>query len=263
MVRPLVAGLVFGLCGVTALSGCSAGGSDAAGDDSASEDALTKSGALVCNDLGTNVPTLIQFQGDQATMTRRGDSSGQTGPKIADPAPGFSGYQIDTDTTIWVSADKTKVEMHETNVGPSWDGDCRKATSKDLTTDACALLLHDMGVGSKRPKVEKLSDTAYKITASTAKGGDFVWNVKTAGSGFFCNVQGLKPLSCAAIVNDKVGDKARDDGSSAGSPWVYKGSDSTHWTGGIHDPESGEFAYDITTSSSDDGCKITSITAQK
>jgi hypothetical protein len=243
------------LFGIALVAGCAASTEE---DAPATADALQQAArGVMCDGLGTNDPTLFQLAGSKLTMTRRGGTS-EVATKVADPAPGFTGYRTG-DQTIWLSSDQTKAELHEDNVGPHWEGTCHPATSAELSADACAILLRDMGYGSTPAHVEKVSSTDYQLVSSAAA-GDFVWTAESSGTGFFCRVdlKSIEAVSCPAVVYDAIGDKARDDGSSAGSPYVKRGSGNT-WTGGIHDPESGEFAYSVTTDSVADHCKVLSI----
>jgi hypothetical protein len=116
-----------------------------------------------------------------------------------------------------------------------------------------------MGYGSRPARVEKVSNTEYRIVSSAAA-GEFVWTAATSGTGFTCrvDVSAIEAVSCPAVVADAIGNKARDDGSSAGSPYV-KHESGTSWSGGIHDPESGEFAYSVKTDSVADHCRVLSI----
>jgi hypothetical protein len=227
-------------------------------DDASTGEALQQSArGTICEALGTNEPTLLEISGNQLTMTRRGGQP-EVGTKAASPAPGFDGYRFNNET-LWVSVDRSKVELHEDNVGPHWESNCHPATAAELSADACAILLRDMGYGKRAAQVEKLSGGEYRVTSSAAA-GKFVWSADSSGTGFRCRVDlaTLQPVSCPAVVYDAIGDKARDDGSSAGSPYVNKKSD-TSWTGGIHDPESGEFSYAVKTDSAADHCKVVSI----
>jgi hypothetical protein len=237
------------------VAGCAAASSD---DEPAAAEALQQaSRGVICDRLGTNDPTLLESNGSKMTMTRRGGKP-EVGTKTADPAPGFTGYRFGN-RTLWLSTDQTKSELHEDNVGPHWEGTCHPATSAELSADACAIFLRNEGYGSRPAHVEKVTSTQYRITSSAAA-GDFVWTAETHGTGFDCQVDfpSLQALSCPAVVADAIGSRARDDGSSAGSPYV-KHESGTSWSGGIHDPESGEFAYTVKTSSTADHCKVVSI----
>ena len=64
------------------------------------------------------------------------------------------------------------------------------------------------------------------------------------------------PVSCGAIVADAIGQKAFKDGSSSGQPRTDENySAAKGWVGGVHDAESGEFAYAIKT----DGTLLTAL----
>jgi hypothetical protein len=241
-------------------------------DESAAggEGALTEGDTLVCDGLGTNAQALIQVKGDKATVTVQG-SSVQTGSKQADPKTGFTAYAnwvpangFMKDAALWLSNDNATAELHEANVGPFYNSHCHKGTSGELGADACLPLIRVLAFidSTKAPAIKKLSETSYAATYPDARVGDFVWHVAVHKSGLLCTLGKETPASCAAAVADAIGRKARDDGSSAGEPYVNKlGSDT--WNGGIHDPESGEFAYDVETSSDSSNCTVKSITAKK
>jgi hypothetical protein len=234
-----------------------AGCATEAADEASTGEALLSARGTMCDALGTNEPTLLDIRGNRLTMTRRGGEP-QVGTKVASPAPGFDGYRFDNET-LWLSVDRSKVELHEDNVNPHWESSCHPATAAELSADACALLLEDMGYGRRAAQVEKASGGEYRIV-STAAPGKFVWTAQSSGTGFHCHVDlsTLEAVSCPAIVDDAINARARDDGSSAGSPYVVKKSD-TSWSGGIHDPESGEFSYVLKTDSAADHCKVLSI----
>jgi hypothetical protein len=245
------------------------GGTDPAGP--ASEDDLTQGDPMICTGLGTNDLTIVQVNGKKVTITVQGGST-QTGTLGTGADPGFSsfaswtpakGFMSDT-SSLWLSADGTKVQMHDTQYSPVWQGSCHKASPAELSADPCEPLIRDIGFisATHSANVTKVSDTSYKATYPDAHAGDFVWSVKTTRSGILCKLGAMTPVTCSAIVADAIAKKARDDGSSSGEPYVNKKA-AGEYNGGIHDEESGEFAYDVVTSSSADGCKVTSITARK
>ncbi len=152
-----------------------------------------------------------------------------------------------------------KVQMFTENVGPHWEGTCHAASQAELAADHCLSLLDGFaGIDTKKkPSIEK-TPQGYRIRVASPKTGDFVWMAQTSTDGLLCKITDIPAVSCAAVVADAIGAQARADGSSAGEPYVNKTGTNT-WSGGIHDPESGEFAYHVTTKGSADHCQVVSI----
>ena len=254
-----------------AAGACSSSSSDADPNAPANEDDITKAGWMNCGNMGWAGDVYTRLQGNKITVTIQGVGT-STGTQIADPAPGFSAFASWTpddagmkDFTLWVSKDGKAVQAHQENVGPYYDGTCRAATSKELTADTCIAQVRNVGDidTRKNPVVAKVSDTLYTATYASSQAGDFVWQAAVKREGFLCRLGKITAVSCSAIVADAIRKKALDDGSSAGEPYVNKLGDGFTWNGGIHDPESGDFAYDLQTDSFKDGCKVTSIKEHK
>jgi hypothetical protein len=159
------------------------------------------------------------------------------------------------------SSGSGKVDWYVANVNPYWEGTC---TKKSPTGDECRPLVEQIYPVDSNANADytKTSSGHYTVTIPDSSVGDFVYAVHMTISGILCTQDTVTPTSCSAIVADKIGSRAYGDGSSSGSPYVSKRTKTTSgysWEGGVHDAESGEFAYTVTTDSDSDGCSVNTI----
>jgi hypothetical protein len=150
----------------------------------------------------------------------------------------------------WVSSGVTR-----------WTSQC---TKKNPTGDQCLPLVDTVYPvdSTATASYTKVSTGVYTVTIPDATVGNFVYSIVMNVNGLLCTDNDLKPTSCSAVVADAASDRAYGDGASSGAPYVStrtKTSSGYSWTAGIHDPESGEFPYTVTTDSAADGCHVVSI----
>jgi hypothetical protein len=146
---------------------------------------------------------------------------------------------------------------------PRWEGAC---TRKQPSGDQCLPLVHQIyPVDSMATAVyATVGDGQYTVTVPDTSVGDFVYSIAMNVSGLLCTQGDVTPTSCSGVVADAAGNQAYSDGASSGAPYVSARTASGSgysWTAGIHDAESGEFAYTVTTDSDRDGCHVVSIQA--
>ena len=88
-----------------------------------------------------------------------------------------------------------------------------------------------------------------------------MYDIAAKTTGELCVLGDITNKSCSANIADKIASQARSDGSSSGAPYVSTrkaNDDGTYtWTGGVHDAESGEFAYTLTSDSDNADCSVT------
>ena len=254
------------------LAACSGAGSDP-GDQAGGAEAVTAGGnaTFAVTGLGTNDTTFLTLKGNTLTFVNESGKGQQTGTLLPTSPAGFqafgnfspdgfisAGEQVHLSTDLVAKGSGKVVLVLESE--NTFEGSGHTATQAELTRDHCLPQLRNLGpVESTHPgKITKLSSTQYKwVLASPA--GDFVYDVNVKASGLQCTFVSMPPVSCSAVVADAIAKAARDDGSSSGEPFVNKLGDGSY-NGGIHDEESGEFRFDVTTSSSADHCKVTKIT---
>jgi hypothetical protein len=237
------------------------------------DDTLDATGGKVflCTGFGSNDTTFLNVTSTGITATVEGNaiyrgtsaSGGDASTSVFGnfvPAKGFfDNESMHIPKSLFTTGASTKVQLDNPTVNPQWDGTCRKATNEELAADHCLPLLQYWAPIDTNKKASFVkSGSGYKATMADAQAGDLVYQIDTKVDGLLCTLGDETPVSCSAVVADKIGTKARADGSSAGAPYLKKIS-STHYTGGIHDPESGEFAYDITTDGSSDNCRVTKV----
>jgi hypothetical protein len=259
----------FGSIAVTALTLACGGAETSSAPADESQD-VTQTKVFMCQGLGRNEAMILQLTSKGVTLTEEGvaiqrgtaaASSDADKLVFGDFSAGGTvgaGDQVVVPKSL-ATTGKGTVELHMANVNPIFQADCHKATTAELQADHCEPLVEEMGFvdSNRKPEIVKDGD-AYTVTIKDSKAGDYVYTVPSKVDGLLCTVSASKAVSCSAVVADKIFSRARDDGSSSGLPFVNKVSD-TEYTGGIHDVESGEFAYDVKTSGSDDGCKVTSV----
>jgi hypothetical protein len=264
--------LLIATLSMAVLTAC--GGSDSSSaDESGGAEAVTAGGggSFTVSGLGTNDTSFLTLKGNSLTFVNESGKGVQTGTPLPSSPAGFqafgnfspdgflsAGEQIQVSTDL-ISKGSGKVVLVLAQ-SSTFDGTGHTSTQAELTRDHCLPQLRNLGpVDSTHPgKITKVSDTKYKwVLASPA--GDFVYDVDVKASGLQCTFVSMPPVSCSAVVADAIATKARDDGSSSGEPFVNKLADGSY-NGGIHDDESGEFRYAVTTNSSADHCKVTKIT---
>jgi len=262
----------FSLVVPFALHGCAT--SDDSGDDDFDSGKADGSGLYFsCQNLGTANTVWLDIKKKSVTVTIE-DSGFNKGKltKTDDTSKTYSDWNSKTffgagDTLVipdsLVTDGSGKVDWYVANVNPYWEGTC---TQMDPTGDQCLPLVELISPidSSATPKYAQTSTGHYTVTVADSKVGDFFYDVTMNVDGLLCTQGDITPKSCSAIVADKIGSQAFKDGSSSGQPHVSKrtASDSGYtWTGGVSDPESGEFDYTVTTDSDDDGCKVTGITS--
>jgi hypothetical protein len=228
---------------------------------------------FACDGLGTNNTVWLEIRKRSVVLTIE-DVGVNTGHKTTSDAT--SKTYGDWDSNVYFGTGDTlvipdslitdgsgKVQWFQANVNPYWEGSCKQ---KDPTGDQCAPLVQQIYPidSSATASYDQVGTGHYTATIPNSRMGDFVYDITMNVDGILCTQGSVAPVSCSAIVADAIETKALADGSSSGSPYVDKRSATTggySWGGGVHDPESGEFAYTVTTDSKDDGCKVTSITA--
>jgi hypothetical protein len=273
--------LVTCLVGIGVGLGACSGSSEVGGGPSGEQD-ITRATTFLCTGLGNNDNVYLQVTATLATATPEWDQpfKGSVVPNPSTqylkaapdailfgswtPAGGFFNQEILEVPKSMLTATEGTIKMWSTQSYNYWPGNCHKATAAELSGDHCLAQSEMKYFGpidsQKKASIAKQAG-GYRATITDAKNGDFVWDIKTTTAGLTCKIGDITPVSCSAVVADKIGEKSREDGSSAGAPYLHKVSN-TEYTGGIHDPESGEFAYTITTDGSADHCKVTSITAK-
>ncbi len=267
--------LVFALSLIVplALHGCTS--SDSGDDDF--DDGKADGTALYfsCQNLGTSNTVWLDIKKTSVTATIEGSgfNKGKL-TKTDDTSKTYSSWNKKVffgagDTLVipdsLIEDGSGKVDWYIANVNPYWEGTC---TQEDPTGDQCLPLVQQISPidSSAAPVYAKTSSEHYTVTVPSSKVGDFLYDVDMNVDGLLCTQGDVTPKSCSAIVADKIGSQAFADGSSSGQPYVSKrtasGSGYT-WTGGVHDEESGDFAYTVATDSDEDGCKVTSISANQ
>lgn len=223
-----------------------------------------------CSDLGTANTAWVDVKAKSITVTFEG-SGVATGKLVESDSTSktfgtFTGVMVGAyDTFVvpnsLVKDGSGKIDWYMSNVNPYWVGTCKQ---NDPTGDQCMPLVQLISPidSSANPVYKKLSIDKYTVTVADSKVGDFFYDVAMKTSGILCTQGDITPVSCSALVADKIGSQAFKDGSSAGQPYVSKRTataDGYSWEGGVHDPESGDFAYTVTTDSDSDGCSVTGI----
>jgi hypothetical protein len=160
-----------------------------------------------------------------------------------------------------VSSGAGKITWKSAGTTTRWIGTC---TKKQPSGDQCLPLIKgiDPVDSSATPKYATVSPGHYTVTVPNSTVGDFVYAVTMNISGILCTTNDMTPTSCSAVVANAISDKAYGDGASSGAPYVSKRTKITagySWSGGVHDVESGDFAYTVTTDSDADGCHVLSI----
>jgi hypothetical protein len=258
---------------VALLAACTSSTDSNSGDESGGEAVSAGgTGSFTVSGLGTNDTTFLTLKGNSLTFVNESGKGQQTGTLLPNPPAGFqafgnfspdgfvaTGNQIHISTDL-ISKGSGKVVLFDPNVTANFEATGHTSTQAELTRDHCLPQLHNLGpVDSTHPgKVTKVSNTQYKWELA-APAGDFVYDVNVKANGLQCTFVSMPPVSCSAVVADAIAKAARDAGSSSGEPFVNKLGDGSY-NGGIHDEESGEFRFDVTTSSSADHCKVTKIT---
>jgi len=228
--------------------------------------------SYVCTGLGTNNNVYLDITKKHVSVTVEGvgrntgslttsSSSSETFSKWTTSVFFGTGDTLVVPTTMLKSGSGT-VDWYIANVNPYWQGTCKLGSP---TGDQCMPLVEQLYPVDSTAKAEYTKNTTgdYSIDIPSSKVGDFVYDVTMHDDGSLCTMGDITATSCSAIVADKIGAQAVNDGSSSGAPYVSSRAtaDSGYtWKGGVHDDESGEFAYTVTTDGKDDGCTVTGIT---
>jgi hypothetical protein len=144
---------------------------------------------------------------------------------------------------------------------PRWNAQC---TKQEPSGDQCMPLVQQIYPvdSTATATYMRTAQGAYTVTIPDTQVGDFVYSVAMNVDGLLCTQGAVNTTSCSAVVADAISSQAYSDGASSGYPYVTaqtKTTDGYSWTGGIHDMESGEFAYAVTTDTNSDGCRVVSI----
>ena len=255
-----------------AISGCAANSSGGTTDDTIDDGKADGSTGTYysCEGLGTNntvwldvgktsVKVTIEGSGVNTGKVTTSDSSSKTYGNWSGSIFFNTGDTLVIPNSL-ASTGSGKVEWYIANVNPHWEGTC---TKKSPTGDQCMPLVEQIYPvdSSVTAKYTTVSSGHYAVSIPDSKVGAFTYDVSMHKSGILCTFGDTTPTSCSAIVADAIGAQADTDGSSSGAPYVTSKSGTT-WIGGVHDAESGEFAYTVTTDSTSDGCKVTEIKAR-
>jgi hypothetical protein len=265
--------ILFSALSFFVLTACGGGSDSSPGDEVGGAEAVTAGGnaTFAVSGLGTSDTTFLTLKGNQLTFVNESGKGQQTGTLLPTSPAGFQAFGhfspdgfIAADEQVQLATDlvskgtgKVVLLLGSQN---TFEGTGHTATQAELTRDHCLPELRNLGpVDSTHPgTITKLSSTQYKwVLASPA--GDFVYDVNVKATGLQCTFVSMPPVSCSAVVADAIAKAARDAGSSSGEPFVNKLGDGSY-NGGIHDDESGEFRFDVTTSSSADHCRVTKVT---
>jgi hypothetical protein len=252
-----------------AFAGCATNGTDSTADgtDDGKADGGSSGTYFSCTGLGTNNTVWIDIFKKSVVVTVEG--AGVNTGKLTTSDSSSKTFSDWTSKTFFGAGDTLvipnslmtdgsgKVSWYMANVNPYWEGTC---TQEKPTGDQCMPLVEDIYPvdSNATAKYTTVSSGHYTVHIPDTKVGAFDYAITMHKSGILCTYGDTTPTSCSAIVADAIGSKAIKDGSSSGSPYVDSKSGTT-WTGGVHDAESGEFAYTVTTDSTSDGCTVTSI----
>jgi hypothetical protein len=264
------------LCLALCMIGCAStpASDDTGDDDDGKADGVSSGTYFECEGLATNNAVYLDISKTKSSVVVTVEGSGVNKGKLqsSDSSSNtYSGWStkvfFGTGDTLVVpdalaSSGAGKVEWNIANVNPHWEGTC---TKKAPTGDQCMPLLEQIYPvdSSATAKYATVSTGHYSVDIPSSSVGDFFYNVDMKTSGILCTDGAVTPTSCSAIVAEKIGSQAFADGSSSGQPYVSKRTKTStgySWTGGVHDEESGEFAYALTTDSDEDGCNVTSTT---
>jgi hypothetical protein len=264
----------FASVSMVVLVACGGAHDDSGSGDESGGEAVTAGGAgsFTVSGLGTSDTTFLTMKGNSLTFVNESGKGVQTGTLLPSSPAGFqafgnfspegflaAGEQIQLSTEL-LSKGSGKVVLFQPNVSSNFEGTGHTSTQAELTRDHCLPQIRNLGpVDSTHPgKVTKISSTQYKWELASPA-GDFVYDVDVKASGLQCTFVSMPPVSCSAVVADAIAKAARDAGSSSGEPFVNKVGEGSY-NGGIHDEESGEFRFEVTTNSSADHCKVTKVT---
>ena len=232
---------------------------------------VTNGKVYACTGLGNNAIIQVSLNsnnylevnngGNLQVSTKQEDVSGS----IAFTGFSAGGYigatDVLTPSTALLSIGTGDLTWSMANTNGEWVGKCHLWTAADTKSVSCAAAVGEYA-SNDSVVTSKTENTVYEVSTPNAEAGaPFVYDYKTAKKGIFCAVTSSTPVSCPAVISDKIAARARQDGSSAGSPFVRKVS-ADLYTSGINDPESGEFIYSVTTVASGNSCKVTAIHKQ-
>ena len=270
--KPSLTTLALCLAIPACVSSNTAGDDDSSDDDGKADGSGTSGTYFECTGLGTNEATWLLLTSTSVGVTVEGSGTNSaTKTTSTSTSKTYSNWKTDvffgkTDTLVvpnsLLTSGSGKVDWYMSNVNPYWVGTC---TKKSPTADQCLPLVEEIYPVDSTAKATYTTVTkgsSYTVNIPDSKVGAFAYKVSAKTTGPLCVIGTIANESCSAVVADKIASQARDDGSSSGSPYVATratASGGYAWTGGVHDAESGEFAYDVTTDSDAANCKVTSI----
>lgn len=258
-----------------AWSGCASSPSDVDDPiDDGKADGSSTSTFFNCQGLGTSDTTWLQISRLQHSIKLTIEDVGINYGHLASSTSTKRTYASWTTNVFFATGDTLVIPdtlmttgtgtivWNQAGITTHWEGHC---TKQKPTGDQCLPLIQqiypvDSSATPTYTTVDSLGHYTLSIPDTTV--GAFVYAIDMTKSGILCTSGAVTPTSCSAIVADAIGAQAASDGSSSGDPYVSARAKATTgytWSGGVHDVESGDFAYTVTTASSADGCKVTSI----
>jgi hypothetical protein len=237
--------------------------------DAASEDgALGGTRTFACGPLKTDAKIFLEVQGSSLTLTVEGMSR-QTGTLRGRTrsAATFGAFQpsdgvMQPDETLLLARSLLAgtggtVSIHNPAVSPDKTASCQPvATVPDTCPDVIAHAALPLP-GAAAAVVSASGDGTYRVSFPDAAAGDLIYVAHVTRDGLLCKVGAQTPVSCSAVVADRLLAQAGADALDAPPQVNHVGP--MHYTGVFFDPEDGAATYDVTTSSDADRCTVVTV----